>query len=262
MSTDSLPLHGAQSLHCHPTLGIDAPSRWMSESWNDFLAAPLIALAWGSIFAGLGLALTFGLSALDLGSLIPAAMAGFFLVAPILAVGMMDVSRRRAQGQPISFHLTLSAWKRNLVGLGGFGLALMLAMTAWLQVALLTFSLFFNGSPPPLDNFIGGLLTSDIAFPFLLTGTLLGGALAATVFAFGAMTVPLLMEREMPVMAAMLASADYVWANRRVMASWAATIVVLVGFGFVTGFLGLIFTLPLVAYGSWHAYEDFKRSCE
>jgi len=44
--------------------------------------------------------------------------------------------------------------------------------------------------------------------------------------------------------------------NWRVMLGWAATIVVLIGVGFLTAFIGLALTLPLVAYGTWHAYRD------
>jgi uncharacterized membrane protein len=243
-------------------LGIDAPSRWMSKSWDDFRAAPILSLAWGAVFSVLGLALSFGLAALDLGSLIPATMAGFFLIAPILAVGLMDIARRRADGQTVSFGLSARAWLRNPAGLSACGLALMLAMAAWFQVAMLLFSLFFHSNPPQLDNFVASLLGSDQAFYFLAAGTILGSLIAATVFAAMAMTIPALLDREAPVAECIIDSVEYVWANRTVMLSWAATIVVLVGFGFVTGFIGLTFTLPLVAYGSWHAYEDFKRSCE
>lgn len=266
MTTDSLLIHPCRPERRHscqaPSLGIDAPSRWMSQSWDDFCAAPVLSLTWGGLFSLLGLALSFGLNALRLGSLIPAAMAGFFLLAPVLAVGMMEVSRRRAAGLPVGFFLTAAAWRRNPAGLAGCGLALMLAMVAWLQVALLVFSLFFHADPPPLDGFISGLLNADQAFLFLACGTVLGGLIAATVFAFSAMTLPALLDRKAPMAETMMASAEYVWVNRRVMASWAATIVVLVSFGFLTGFIGLAFTLPLVAYGSWHAYEDFRRSCE
>jgi len=263
MTVDSLTQEVHHSPHRFARLDNDAPTRWMMAAWDDMAAAPWLSMGWGTLFAGLGIALSVGLHLAGLGSLIPAAMAGFFLVAPILTVGMMDIARRRSLRQSSSWRTSLSAWQRNASGLGGMGLALMLAMTAWLQIALLVFTLFFHSNPPSLDNFIADLLSSDQAAPFLLTGTLLGGILAAIVFALVALAVPILMERsDLAVIEAMSLSVGFVWANKQVMAAWAVTIVVLTGFGLLTLFLGLIIGLPLVAYGSWHCYEDFKSLCE
>ena len=43
------------------------------------------------------------------------------------------------------------------------------------------------------------------------------------------------------------------------MALWAALIVFLVVLGMVPGMIGLVVTLPLVAYATWHAYRDVVR---
>ena len=47
--------------------------------------------------------------------------------------------------------------------------------------------------------------------------------------------------------------------NLRPMLLWAALIVVLVVLGMVPGMIGLVVTLPLVAYATWHAYRDVVR---
>ena len=47
--------------------------------------------------------------------------------------------------------------------------------------------------------------------------------------------------------------------NLRPMALWAASIVFLVVLGMVPGMIGLLVTLPLVAYATWHAYRDVVR---
>ncbi len=39
------------------------------------------------------------------------------------------------------------------------------------------------------------------------------------------------------------------------MLGWAATNFLLVGAGLASFFIGLAVTLPLVAYGTWHAYR-------
>jgi uncharacterized membrane protein len=40
---------------------------------------------------------------------------------------------------------------------------------------------------------------------------------------------------------------------------WAALIVLLVGVGFATAFVGLIVTVPVIGHATWHAYRDLVR---
>jgi uncharacterized membrane protein len=70
----------------------------LSAGWHDFLAAPQYGLFFGGFYvlAGLG----FGYAALAGGKLewlIPA-IAGFPLIAPFVAVGLYEASRRREKG--------------------------------------------------------------------------------------------------------------------------------------------------------------------
>lgn len=236
-------------------IGIEEPSRWLIAAWRDFIEAPGVSLAYGAVFVLLGYVIVLGLNNIGLGSLVPAMLAGFFLVAPVLAVGLYQVSAHREKGEPATFEDTILAFRRNLPGLGTMGLILMLAMAAWVQVALLVFMMFFHASPPPLEHFVHGILTADQAIPFLLVGMALGFPIAAVVFAISAVSIPMLLDRGVPVGVAVATSVAAVRENWQVMASWAATIVVLVGLGFATFFVGLAFTLPLLAYATWHAYR-------
>jgi len=40
------------------------------------------------------------------------------------------------------------------------------------------------------------------------------------------------------------------------LAFWAAIIMVLCGFGFLSGFIGFIVVMPILGHASWHAYRD------
>jgi len=40
------------------------------------------------------------------------------------------------------------------------------------------------------------------------------------------------------------------------MGLWALLIVIAVGFGLLTGFLGFVVTLPLIGHATWHAYQE------
>ena len=237
-------------------ISIESPNRWVALGWQDLRQAPLISLGYGAFFVLVGYLIVFGLYNSGLSSLVPTAVAGFFLVAPILAVGLYEISRRFEFGEPVSLAHSLLALRRNPGGLSGIGLVLILCLAAWMQIALLIFMLFFHEDTPSLDHFLYDILTAPEAVAFLLVGTAVGYVIASIVFAISAVSIPLLLDRDVPVLVAIATSVVAVRENWLVMFGWAATIVFLVGLGFASFFLGLAVTLPLVAFGTWHAYRD------
>jgi uncharacterized membrane protein len=56
------------------------------------------------------------------------------------------------------------------------------------------------------------------------------------------------------VMQAVSASWRAVAVNPLPMTIWAWTIIVLVGWGMLTGLFGLVVLVPVLAHASWHAY--------
>ena len=92
---------------------------------------------------------------------------------------------------------------------------------------------------------------------FIFEGWLaLGGVLAAPVFASSVISMPLLLDRHVTAFQAVLASWRVVMANPLPMAVWAAILMALTLFGFVTAFIGMIVVIPLLGHASWHAYRD------
>ena len=85
---------------------------------------------------------------------------------------------------------------------------------------------------------------------------LLGGALAAPVFASSAVAIPLLLERPLRVLDAVLASWRVVLAYPLPMALWAFVVMALTALGMATLLVGLVIVVPLLAHASWHAYRD------
>jgi uncharacterized membrane protein len=80
--------------------------------------------------------------------------------------------------------------------------------------------------------------------------------LAAPVFASTVVAVPMLMDRPVSVLAAVLTSWRVVLANPLTMAVWAATIASLTLAGLLTAMLGLLVIVPWLGHASWHAYRE------
>ncbi|MEQ1518031.1 MAG: DUF2189 domain-containing protein, partial [Usitatibacteraceae bacterium] len=88
---------------------------------------------------------------------------------------------------------------------------------------------------------------------------MMGGFLAAPVFASSVISMPMLLDRQVSVLTAVLTSWRVVMTNPVPMAAWAGVIMLLAALGMVTALLGLIVLMPVLGHASWHAYRDLVR---
>jgi uncharacterized membrane protein len=235
----------------------DAPYNWLAAGWRDMWRVPRLSLAYGAIFATVGLVLVVGLTQVGLLSLILVFAGGFILIGPMLASGLYETSRRLEQGEPVSLASTLRAGFYGKGQLAFMGLLLMLVYLAWIEIAFLLFMLFFGPQPmPPLDVFVSNLLLTPRGLGLLIVGTGVGMVLAAIVFAISAIAVPLLMTEPVDVVTAATMSVGACRKNPKAMALWAALIVGGMVLGFVTLFFGLVIAFPLFGHANWHAFRD------
>ena len=243
-------------------IGLDRPWAWLAEGWRDLAAYPVISLSYGLVFALCGLILLFLTSRLQLWYIALPLAAGFMLLGPVLAVGLYDISRRRQNGEPVTFALTALAWRRNPTELGLMALMLMLLFLVWIRLATLIFALFYGYQTPPLDSIVQEVFFSPNSLTFLIVGNLTGAILAALVFAISAVSIPMLLDREVNAIAAVGTSLRAVQANPGPMAAWAALIVLFTAAGMVVFFAGLIVALPLIGHATWHCYRDLVGTAD
>jgi uncharacterized membrane protein len=229
------------------------PLGWLARGWADLRRAPLPGLLHGlasAVFGALLLAL-----ARDRFWLLAGAFSGFLIVAPLVATGLYNVSRALERGRPAGLGTALAAWRPDDARLIGFGLLLALAGTGWVltSAALIT---GFAGAPvdKPAD-FLHVVVLAPTGYVFE-SWVLLGGVLAAPVFASSVVALPLLLDRRVSVLGAVLTSWRVVMEHPAPMALWAALIMALSALGMATALLGLIVIVPLLAHASWHAYRD------
>ncbi len=236
---------------------LERPWAWLAAGWRDLSRAPLVGLSYGVVFAVAGWAITFGLWWLDMLYFVLPMTAGFLIVGPILAVGLYEVSRRLAEGRPASLGAALGAFRANPTQIAFMGVVLLLFFFAWMRLAVLIFMLFFGLRPPSPTDFLGQVFLSAESVPFLAVGFSVGAVLAGLAFAMSVVSIPLLLDRPYDhVVTAIATSFKAVLDNPATMAFWAALIVLFIGAGLLTFYIGLIVTLPLIGHASWHAYRD------
>jgi uncharacterized membrane protein len=89
----------------------------------------------------------------------------------------------------------------------------------------------------------------------ILVELVVGGVLAFFLYAMTVVSLPLLLEKEVDFVSAMLLSIRTVSENFAVMAFWALTIAVLTLVALVPWFLGLVVVLPVLGHATWHLYR-------
>ncbi len=232
---------------------------WLRAGWGDVRAAGWVSVGHGMIFVATGFAITGGLVLAGLPYLVTPMIGGFLLVAPLLAMGFYDISRRIEAGERPTFAGALLAWRPNSFHIMTAGLMLMLYLMIWARLAVLIFALFFPYRTMSLDGFLAAAASWDGAM-FLGFGALVGFGLAALAFVITVVTLPLMLDQRTDVFSAAFASIMVVARNPRPMALWAVVIAVLVFGAGLLGLVGLAVTLPLVGHASWHAYRALLRS--
>lgn len=220
-------------------------------------AAPLASLFYGVCFAAMGFILYLVFSRAT--QYITTFALGFMLVGPVLAIGLYALSRARSleksAGRAVQFLDSISAWRENPGAIGIYVLILTIIFLVWARTSLVTFALFESGSMPSVASFLQ-YLTSFKNIEFTATLFAVGFVFAAFVFAISCIAVPHLMDSRADAVTAAALSVLACGRNPLLMTLWAGVIVVLIGIGLATAFVGLIFTAPLIGHATWHAYQD------
>lgn len=256
MPPATAPLDEAFALPEIRRVGALRPFAWLAAGIADMRANPLPSLAYGCLFAIAGDVIL--LLALPHQHLFMLALSGFFLVAPVLAAGLYEISRRHAAGEPVSFALSQSFWRRNGEALALFGLLLALIALAWERMSAVLFALFVGADVEGIGALLAAIADGRY-LSFLATWMLGGAALALLAFALSAVSVPLLLDRPVDMATAATTSLRAVTINAAPMAVWALLIVALTLAGFATLLFGLIVLMPLLGHATWHAYRDIIR---
>jgi uncharacterized membrane protein len=130
---------------------------------------------------------------------------------------------------------------------------ILLAFMFWVFVAHTIFALFFGLSAITSTGL--ALLATSNGLTMLAVGGTVGGLMAIAVYAVTVVSLPLLLDKEVDFVTAMITSVQAVTAAPIAMLGWAATIAVLLFVGMLPLFLGLFVVLPVLGHATWHLYR-------
>ena len=235
------------------TVPLLRPLGWLMAGARDFRRCPLPGLLHGALLAVFG-ALLLRVAG-DQFWWLAGAFSGFLIVAPILATGLYAVSRALQRTGRAGLAVALEAWRPRDGRLIVFGLLLGVAGTGWVMTSASLITGFAGAPVRNPQDFLRVVVLADHGYLFE-SWLALGGVLAAPVFASSVVAIPMLLDRDIGVLGAVLTSWRAVMANPVPLALWAALLMGLTLLGMAMLLVGLVVVVPLLAHASWHAYRD------
>ncbi len=229
----------------------------LAQGWRDFLAAPAYGLFFGGVYAFGGLLIVSTVALFGMAYLAYPLAAGFVLIGPFIAAGLYEVSRRLERGEALDW--------RGVIGVvfaqGGREFAWMafvsiFAFIVWMYQVRLLLALFLGfQSFASLGAFMNVVFTTGDGLAFLAVGHIVGAVMASLVFSLTVISFPLLLDREVDFITAMIVSVQSVVKSPVVMLTWAFAIVVMVAIASAPFFLGLVVALPVLGHATWRLYR-------
>lgn len=219
---------------------------------RDFAAQPLFGLFFAAIYVATGLFLYAAVYTQGQVVWWIAAVAGFPLVAPFTAVGLYEVSRRRESGLPMSWRAVLGALggrgDQQLLLMGGI---LFVAFSFWVIIAHGIFAIFMAEAG---GETLAALL-SPVGLAMLGVGTVVGALICLFFYTITVISLPMLVDRDVDFISAIVASTRAFSTNRSVLLGWAIIIAVTLFVAMLPAFLGLLIALPVLGHATWHLYR-------
>jgi uncharacterized membrane protein len=227
-------------------LKLTAPFRWLKLGWQDVKRAPRQSLSYGLFVVVCSYLISF--LALKFGSyaVLFSLLSGFVFLGPVLAIGLYSISCQLQRGEPPQLGRCIREGRRQLGNEMVFALILLVIFLVWARAASMVHVFFPVESHPQW---------SDLGI-FLGIGSAVGSVFAAIIFSASAFSLPMIMDRKVDMVTAVVTSVNAVLRNKGPMTVWAAIIVASVAIGFATAFFGLAVMIPLIGHATWHAYQE------
>ncbi|MBP7240948.1 DUF2189 domain-containing protein [Amaricoccus sp.] len=255
MTVTATPSVGAPRPQVRPITRDDVYAS-LHAGWLDFRAAPQFGLFFGAIYALGGMAIFLELWRLEQPLwIIPLALA-FPLLGPFLAIGLYEVSRRREAGEPLDWSDVLGViWRERNRQMPTMAFIVLAGFMVWMWFARLILAVSLGRMRFAVYSDLDILFTTGAGLGMLVAGTLVGGVIALVLFSLTAVSLPLLLDREVDFVTAMATSVKAVTMNPAAMLTWALIIAVSLAVAMLPFFLGLLVALPVLGHATWHLYR-------
>ena len=242
-------------------IGFDDIWEALRRGLSDAVRAPLYGLFFGGVFALGGLAIYAFLVLFDAPWMIIPIGIGFPLIGPFVAAGLYEVSRRLANGTPLSWKaVLLTVFRQRERQLGWMAFVVLFIFWVWLYQARILLAVFMGFSASTnLERFLQLVVSTQGGLTFLAVGTLVGLIPALVLFSTTVFAMPMLLDTDIDFVTATLTSVRAVLASPLPMLAWGVVITAATLVALAPVFLGLLIILPVLGHATWHLYALAKQ---
>jgi uncharacterized membrane protein len=257
------PVHalvGAETISDRPVVRkIRLPdlSDALKRGVQDFSAMPTHAVFLCLLYPIVGLVLARLLLGYDIISLLYPLTAGFALVGPFAALGFYELSRRREQGLELSWGDAFNVFHSPSRGaIGWLAFLLLVIFALWIAIAQAIYVATFGYQPAAsIPHFIRQVFTTPAGWTLIIVGNAVGFMFAVLVLSISVVSFPLLLDRDVGAVEAVLTSIRAVAANPVPMATWGLIVAGLLLIGSLPLLFGLAVVVPILGHATWHLYR-------
>lgn len=239
------------------TASFDDIKAAIAAGLRDVKARPGLSLFFGLFYAAFGALLLAGLLVFDQIWIAIAVGVGFPLLAPFLAAGLYDISRRLKRGEAFTakdVFLVIFDQQRRQYSWMSFVVLFIFWIWAYQVRIIIALTLFYQGFRS-VEHMMELIFTTSGGAVFLMVGTAVGAVISTILFSITVISMPLLLDKNVDFITAMITSVKAVFNSPIVMLGWGAAIGAVTLLAVLPGFLGVIFIFPVLGHATWHLYE-------
>ena len=228
----------------------------LAAGWRDFRRAPILGAVFSAVYVLGGWLILWAMTTKGQVWWTLPASAGFPILGPFIACGFYEISRRLEAGEPLVageiFGVIFRQKDRQIPAIAA---VIVVYFLFWNFLSHMIFALFLgNATMTNVSSSLAVFLAPE-GLAMLGFGTAVGAVFATLLFSLTVVSLPMLLDREVDFVTAMLTSFALVRENPGIMLGWGLLIAVCLFVGMLPAFLGLFLVLPLFGHASWHLYR-------